>query len=99
MDTLYDLRSLLLILVQHRLLIRDSVILTFNWQRLGWAVAVEQSRSESQVLILCGRVLIAVLRLIKCQRVEAKLIEISTGRCCNHHLLPLVAQLDLGSIL
>ena len=39
----------------------------------------------------------AVSTLIKCPRVEAKLIEICTERCCNQHLLPSEAWLDLGS--
>ena len=42
--------------MQHTLLIRDSVILTFNCQWSGWTVAVEQSRSESRVLVSAASV-------------------------------------------
>ena len=79
MGTCYDLTILITnILRSIILLIRDFLILTINWQRSGWIVAVERSHSESQVLVLCGKGPIAVMTLIKHQRILAKLIETST---------------------
>ena len=64
--------------MQHTLFIRDSVILTINWQQLGLTVAVERSCPGSRVIVLRGKVPIAVMTLIKCKSVVAKLIETST---------------------
>ena len=80
MGTCYDLTILINnYLCSITLLIRDSVILTINWQQLGWTVEVVWSHSESQVLVLHGKGPIAVMTLIKRQRILDKLIETITG--------------------
>ena len=63
--------------MQHILLIRDSVILTINWQWSGWTVQWNghvQNLRFSSLQQVSG----AVMTLIKRQSVVAKLIETST---------------------
>ena len=79
-QTHYGSWYLLLLLVQHTL---DYSLGTSSYLHLTGNGRVGQqqwngSHSGSQVLAIRGKVPIAALKLIKCQRAEAKLIEICT---------------------
>ena len=98
-DTIYNSNYVLLLLVQH--ILHYSLGSLFTYIRSA-TVGLESSRVMILILGLgflffMARFQKAVSTLIKCPRVEAKLIEICTERCWNQCLLPSKAWLDLGS--